>query len=346
MKQKSCCILGRLLIPLLLAVPLPAWSQTVFISEFMASNGETLSDEDGEFGDWIELFNPGVTAVDLDGWYLTDNEADLTKWRIPAVTLAPKGFVLVFASGKNRSIPGAPLHANFSLNVDGEYLALVEPDGVTVASEFAPAYPSQVRDISYGLGQDVTTNLFLTSGSPLRYRVPADDSLGTTWRAEPHDDSGWSAGQSAIGYETSVPGFAVRNVKANVTVGHLTTAETVLATPSQQTSVVSENAAVISYYGTGGTGNYGNNRTFPGHQTGADVDDFVIEATATITIPSAGAWTFGVNSDDGFSLEIGGFFMSFPDPRGPADTLGVFNVPAAGDYPLRLVFSERGGGAG
>jgi hypothetical protein len=53
-----------------------------------------------------------------------------------------------------------------------------------------------------------------------------------------------------------------------------------------------------------------------------------------------------VNSDDGFQLTIGSFTIAYPNPRGPADTLGVFQVPAPGDYPLRLVFYERGGGSG
>src|SRR4029453_12701792 len=133
-----------------------------------------------------------------------------------------------------------------------------------------------------------------------------------------------------------VPGFAVRNIKANVTVGTLAAAEGVIANPSQQSRVVSENAAVINYFGTGADGHYGNNGVFPGATVGVDVDDFVVEATATVTIPVAGNWTFGVNSDDGFGLTIGSFSMSFPDPRSPVDTLSTFNFPSAGDYNLRL----------
>ncbi len=124
-----------------------------YLSEFMASNTRTLRDETGQFVDWIELFNPSETAVDLRGWSLTDDPADLTKWRFPATNLAAGGFLVVFASGADRRTPGARLHTGFQLSASGEYLALVRPDGVSVASEFKPAYPRQVPDLSYGVVQ-------------------------------------------------------------------------------------------------------------------------------------------------------------------------------------------------
>ncbi len=122
------------------------------ISEFMASNTSTLADEDGEYSDWIELFNPSAVPVNLEGWYLTDDSRQLGKWRFPAVTLPPNGFLVVFASGKNRAVAGTQLHTSFNLNADGEYLALVAPDGGTIVSQFSPKFPPQVADVSYGIG--------------------------------------------------------------------------------------------------------------------------------------------------------------------------------------------------
>ena len=124
-----------------------------YLSEFMASNTRTLKDETGQFVDWIELFNPSDTAVDLTGWSLTDDPGDLTKWRFPATNLAAGGFLVVFASGADRRTPGARLHTGFQLSAGGEYLALVRPDGVSVASEFKPTYPRQVPDLSHGVVQ-------------------------------------------------------------------------------------------------------------------------------------------------------------------------------------------------
>ncbi len=124
-----------------------------YLSEVLASNTRTLADETRRFVDWIELFNPGPGPVNLGGWFLTDSAEEPAKWRFPATNVAGGGFLVVFASGEDRRVPGAPLHASFQLAAAGEYLALVQPDGVTVASEFRPAYPRQVPDVSYGTSQ-------------------------------------------------------------------------------------------------------------------------------------------------------------------------------------------------
>ena len=133
------------------------------ITEFMAENGGPLLDEDGDSSDWIEIFNPGPATVNLLDWCLTDNAANLTKWRCPTTNLAPNSYLLVFASGKDRATNGAPLHTNFKLDADGEYLALVQPDGVTIASEFAPAFPPQCQGVSFGLAGG---NVYFTTPSP------------------------------------------------------------------------------------------------------------------------------------------------------------------------------------
>jgi hypothetical protein len=121
------------------------------ISEFMAANTASLADDNGEYSDWLEIYNPGPAAVNLDGWYLTDSAANKTKWKLPAISLAAGGYLVVFASNKNRRDPAATLHTNFALSASGEYLGLVRPDGVTVAHEYAPAFPAQTNDVSYGI---------------------------------------------------------------------------------------------------------------------------------------------------------------------------------------------------
>ncbi|MHC1768033.1 MAG: CotH kinase family protein [Verrucomicrobiia bacterium] len=126
------------------------------ISEFMAANESVLADEDGAFSDWIEIHNPGGDPVSLAGYHLTDDRADLEEWTFPAVTVPPGGYLVVFASGKNRVDPAGELHTSFSLSAEGEYLALVAPDSKAVLSEFAPGYPPQSEDESFGLGGSVT----------------------------------------------------------------------------------------------------------------------------------------------------------------------------------------------
>src|SRR2546428_12564777 len=99
----------------------------VLITEFMAHNTHSLLDEDGDFSDWIEIQNQGSDAVNLEGWFLTDDPTQLRQWRFPTTNVAAHGYVLVFASGKDRRVPGAQLHTNFKLDSDGEFLALIEP---------------------------------------------------------------------------------------------------------------------------------------------------------------------------------------------------------------------------
>jgi hypothetical protein len=316
----------------------------VVISEFMADNKHTLADEDNQFSDWIELYNSGAATVNLAGWALTDDPTHQAKWVLPSTNLTAKGFLVVFASGKNRGIPGAPLHTDFSLKASGEYLALLKPDS-SVVTEFAPEFPPQFADISYGLAQNVTTNTWLGAGAAGRFLIPANSTLGSTWIQSGFNDSAWPSCSTGIGYQTSVPGFAVHNYIAAISTCALSDAQGVISSPAQQLADFAENAPVINYLNTGDPAHYGNDQTFPGLSIGTDRDNFVTHATATITIPAPGNWTFGVNSDDGFSLAIGAFTMAYPNPRGPGDTLQTFNFPAAGDYPLDLVFYECGGGS-
>lgn len=136
---------------LLLALGVAGLRAEPVISEVMAANATTLADDDGAYSDWLELHNPDAAAVDLTGWYLTDTASNKRKWRFPAVTLPAGGYLVVFASNKNRRDPAVPLHTNFALSADGEYLALVQPDGATVAFDYAPNFPAQRDDVAYGL---------------------------------------------------------------------------------------------------------------------------------------------------------------------------------------------------
>jgi hypothetical protein len=139
---------GRLLL-LTFALQLPLEAIPV-ITEFMASNIEGLTDEDRERPDWVEIHNPGPTPVALNGTYLTDDPNDLVKWRFPDVTMESDDYLVVFASNKDRADAESELHTSFTLSRPGEYLALVASDGVTVMSEFAPEFPEQFSDISFG----------------------------------------------------------------------------------------------------------------------------------------------------------------------------------------------------
>ena len=99
-------------------------SSPVVINELMASNTTTASDENGDFDDWIELYNTSGAAVDLSGYFLSDNPANLTKWTFPAGTsIAANGYLILWADEEQEQ---GPLHTNFKLSASGEQLYLLD----------------------------------------------------------------------------------------------------------------------------------------------------------------------------------------------------------------------------
>ncbi|MDP3148840.1 MAG: CotH kinase family protein [Ignavibacteria bacterium] len=78
------------------------FSQSVKINEVMSSNVATLADEDGDFPDWIELYNTTVQPVSLSFFNLSDDPQNLTKWKFPSVTIQPQNYLIVYASGKDK----------------------------------------------------------------------------------------------------------------------------------------------------------------------------------------------------------------------------------------------------
>lgn len=188
---------------LLMASPASA---RLYITEFMADNGRTIEDEDGDASDWIEIFNSGDTSVNLDGYFLTDAADTLTMWRFPSVEIAENGFLLVFASGKDRRNRESELHTNFKISSEGEYLALINPDGTSIVADFGTEenpLPEQFEDASYGLmqGGGLTPTMLVGPTQQVRLIIPADDSLGGDWTEQEFDDSGWQSAQMGIGYD-------------------------------------------------------------------------------------------------------------------------------------------------
>lgn len=123
----------------------------VLINEFMASNGQTIIDEDGDYSDWLELYNAGAEVVHLNGYGLSDNTSNPYKWVFPDVAMEPGAFLLIWASGKNHHTPTGALHTNWSISAEGEDLVLTDATGNTLDMISAVAVP---RDLSYGRAPD------------------------------------------------------------------------------------------------------------------------------------------------------------------------------------------------
>ena len=175
------------------------------ISEFLARNDGGLEDGNGRSSDWIEVFNAGDTALDLQGYHLTDDAAQLDQWTFPSVTVDAGDYLVVFASGQQGSdvLDGdGNLHTNFTLKRGGDYVALVAPDK-TIVSEFGSGgqdFPEQVVNVSYGIAQSMT---LVRPDSEGTYFVPVSGSVDGVWRERDFDAlaNGFSTGTASLGFE-------------------------------------------------------------------------------------------------------------------------------------------------
>jgi uncharacterized repeat protein (TIGR02543 family) len=136
----------------------------LIINEFMASNGNTLLDNDGDNEDWIEIYNAGNEPVNLNGFGLSDDEENPMRWTFPSMFILPNEYLIVWASGKNRSQYNQPLHTNFSISSSGEPILLSDNEGNLL--DFAPSVQHQT-DISFGRLPNATGDFaYLSNATP------------------------------------------------------------------------------------------------------------------------------------------------------------------------------------
>jgi hypothetical protein len=129
----------------------------IVINEIMALNAYTIEDEDGEPGDWIELYNRSGVAISLEGTGASDDYDNPFRWVFPDVNIYPEEFLLVWATGKDRNDPLRPLHTNFSISRYSEDLLLTAPDGTRL--DEIPPVPVPL-DASFGRSPDGSEPLF------------------------------------------------------------------------------------------------------------------------------------------------------------------------------------------
>ena len=142
------------------------------INELMASNSSTIRDQQGQYDDWIEIYNFGNRAINMGGMYLTDDLTDPTKWRIPTdrpsdATIPAYGYLLIWA---DKDTTDTGLHANFNLDGSGEELGLFdtsssEMNGVTLVDYLV--FDEQTVDSTFGRYPDAGDKVsFLVSPTP------------------------------------------------------------------------------------------------------------------------------------------------------------------------------------
>ena len=122
----------RLFIPVTILMFLAglSFSQELFINEVMSANILTIQDEDEDYPDWIEIYNASVSPMNLHGYGLSDDPSQPFKWSFPESTINSGEYLIVFASGKDRSHPR--FHTNFKIKSAGEPILLTSPSGILI----------------------------------------------------------------------------------------------------------------------------------------------------------------------------------------------------------------------
>lgn len=134
------------------------------INEFMASNDGTIADSNGDYHDWIELYNASNSPINLGDYALSDDLSNPTKFELPNTVLASGDFVLFWASS---SAQNDPYHAPFKLSKSGEEVALFfDPTGAADTVDYI-SYSAQTTDVSFGRSYDASPNwITFTTATP------------------------------------------------------------------------------------------------------------------------------------------------------------------------------------
>lgn len=177
------------------------------INEIQASNTGTVADEDGDYEDWIEIYNGGSQSVNLSGYGLSDDPERPFRWVFPDITILPDEYLLVWASGKNRIDPSGPLHTGFSISSEGEDITLTDPEGEPAGKIPAAYIPV---DISYGRettgGSDLVYFMKPTPG----YANHDESFQGITEPPEFSVPGGFYNGTRIVGISHSDPEAVIR----------------------------------------------------------------------------------------------------------------------------------------
>lgn len=100
------------------------------INEIMAGNVNAVADQNGEYDDWVELYNGNSFSLNLNGYYLSDNENELTKWTFPNITIPANGYLIVWCDTAGNSQTG--LHTTYRLSSDQEEVYLTDPTNTVI----------------------------------------------------------------------------------------------------------------------------------------------------------------------------------------------------------------------
>ena len=167
------------LLLILLCLPLIGFGQ-IIINEYSAANYDTYPDNYGEFEDWVELYNPTASPIDLNGWTFTDKPSNPTKWLFPSSFIVPaNGVVLIYCSGRDELI-GANAHTNFKITQTKGNEVFILSDAGGIFQDSIRVLPNQK---SHTRGRETDGSLVwsvFTTGTPNASNVGALQEYATT----------------------------------------------------------------------------------------------------------------------------------------------------------------------
>ena len=217
-------------------------SQNIVINELITSNSNVITDDDGSYEDWVELYNAGTESVSLLGYGLSDG-SNPYKWVFPDYSIQPGEHLLVWCSNKDRSNPEQPLHTNFAISAGGETITLTHSDGTTV-DQIPPVVIPQNH--SYGRETDGSDTFVV-------FPIPTPGATNYYEEPEPVDEVSPPVFSVNSGFYTN--GFSL-------TLSHLDPEVTIVYTLDGSEPKL-ENVGGVSYL-------YKNQYAeFPGQETGA-----------------------------------------------------------------------------
>lgn len=130
----------------------------IVVNEYMTSNSYSFADSEGNYYDWVELYNCSLNDIDLTGFYLTDDRYNSMKWAFPTDTvISASDYLVVFCSGLDTVSESGELHSSFSLSSDDDMVCLYTPEGLLCSS--LNIY-SVAENISVGIAEDGTEQIF------------------------------------------------------------------------------------------------------------------------------------------------------------------------------------------
>lgn len=145
----------------LIIIPAPE----LYINELLSVNVADVADEEGQYEDWFEIYNPTSSSINLAGYYISDNPENPRKWQVPffdapATTVEAGGWILFWADeDQSQGI----LHTSFRLNNSEESIRLTTPDGITLVDEIS--WQGMDADTSYGRVNDGSPIWVLFTGT-------------------------------------------------------------------------------------------------------------------------------------------------------------------------------------